>query len=81
MLRPRGPDVERRPQRGIADNAVDIRAITTSELEFSAPIDKEYAELAVRTPHPPYRLNARGEAGPSFIRLSKGAMFDHTLNS
>jgi hypothetical protein len=41
------------------------------------------AELAVRTPHPPYRLDARGEAGSSLvnIRLSKGAMFDHTLNS
>jgi hypothetical protein len=82
-LRPSGPDVERRRQRGIADKAVDIRAITTSKLEFSAPIYEEYAELAVRTPHPPYRLDARGEAGSSLvnIRLSKGAMFDHTLNS
>ena len=59
-MRPSGPDVERRRQRGIAGKAVDIRAITTSELEFSASIDEEYAELAVRTPHPPYRLDARG---------------------
>src|SRR5271163_3027256 len=40
--RPSGPDVERRRQRGIAGKAVDIRAITTSELEFSASIDEEY---------------------------------------
>jgi hypothetical protein len=44
-MRPSGPDVERRRQRGIADKAVDVRAITTSELELSAPIDTEYAEL------------------------------------
>jgi hypothetical protein len=57
--------------------------ITTSELEFSAPIDKEYAELTVPTPHPTRPLDARGEAGSSLanIRLSKGAMFDYTLNS
>jgi hypothetical protein len=58
-LRPSGPDVERRRQRGIAHKAVDIRAITTSELEFSAPIDTEYAELAVRTLH---ALDARAGA-------------------
>jgi hypothetical protein len=40
--------------------------ITTSELEFSAPIDKEYAELAMPTPHPPYWLDARGEAAVFF---------------
>jgi hypothetical protein len=52
--------------------------ITTSELEFSAPIDTEYAELAVRTLHTPYGLDARGEAllrrgGPNpVILLSNG---------
>ncbi len=54
---PRGPEVERGPQRGIADKGANICAITTSELEFSAPIDTEYAELAVRTL---YGLDARG---------------------
>jgi hypothetical protein len=75
--------VAARAFRSLADEGANIRAITNSELEFSAPIDEGYAELAVRTPHPPSRLDARGEAGSSLanIRLSKGAMFDYTLNS
>jgi hypothetical protein len=74
--------VAARAFRSLADEGANNRAITTSELEFSAPVDEEYTELAVRTPHPPYRFDARGEAESSLATcLSKGAMFDHTLNS
>jgi hypothetical protein len=58
--------------------AVDIRAITTSELEFSAPIDTEYSELTVRTLHTLYALDAqdggalrRGGPNPWYTSLER----------
>jgi aspartate kinase len=37
---------------------VNIRAITTSEIKFSVLIDAAYTELAVRTLHSLYGLDA-----------------------
>ena len=52
--------VAARAFRALADKGVNIRAITTSEIKFSVLIDEEYAELAVRTLHTLYGLDARG---------------------
>ena len=54
--------VAARAFRALADKGVNIRAITTSEIKFSVLIDEEYAELAVRTLHTLYGLDARGLA-------------------
>jgi aspartate kinase len=52
--------VAARAFRALADKGVNIRAITTSEIKFSVLIDEAYAELAVRTLHTLYGLDARG---------------------
>jgi aspartate kinase len=52
--------VAARAFKALADKGVNIRAITTSEIKFSVLIDEEYAELAVRTLHTLYGLDARG---------------------
>ena len=52
--------VAARAFRALADKQINIRAITTSEIKFSVLIDEEYAELAVRTLHTLYGLDARG---------------------
>ena len=39
---------------------LNIRAITTSEIKFSMLIDEAYTELAVRTLHTLYGLDAKG---------------------
>jgi len=41
----------------LAERAVNIRAITTSEIKFSLLIDAAYTELAVRTLHSLYGLD------------------------
>jgi aspartate kinase len=51
--------VAARAFRALADKGVNIRAITTSEIKFSVLIDEVYAELAVRTLHTLYGLDAR----------------------
>ncbi len=43
--------------RALAERAVNIRAITTSEIKFSLLIDAAYTELAVRTLHSLYGLD------------------------
>ena len=43
--------------RALADRAINIRAITTSEIKFSLLIDAAYTELAVRTLHSLYGLD------------------------
>jgi aspartate kinase len=43
----------------LAAKGVNIRAITTSEIKFSMLIDEAYTELAVRTLHTLYGLDAR----------------------
>jgi len=43
--------------RALADRAVNIRAITTSEIKFSLLIDAAFTELAVRTLHSLYGLD------------------------
>ena len=43
----------------LASRGVNIRAITTSEIKFSVLIDEAYTELAVRTLHSLYGLDAR----------------------
>ncbi|MEZ5852344.1 MAG: aspartate kinase [Hyphomicrobiaceae bacterium] len=44
--------------KGLADKGINIQAITTSEIKISVLIDKAYAELAVRTLHSLYGLDA-----------------------
>jgi aspartate kinase len=43
--------------RALADKAINIRAITTSEIKISILIDGPYTELAVRTLHSVYGLD------------------------
>ncbi len=51
--------VAARAFKALADKGINIRAITTSEIKFSVLIDEEYTELAVRTLHTLYGLDAR----------------------
>jgi len=44
--------------RALAEKGINIRAITTSEIKFSVLIDAAYTELAVRTLHTLYGLDA-----------------------
>ncbi len=44
--------------KGLAEKGINIQAITTSEIKISVLIDKAYAELAVRTLHSLYGLDA-----------------------
>ncbi len=46
--------------KALAAKGINIRAITTSEIKFSMLIDEAYTELAVRTLHSLYGLDARG---------------------
>ena len=45
--------------KALADRGINIRAITTSEIKISVLIDAAYTELAVRTLHSLYGLDAR----------------------
>jgi aspartate kinase len=45
--------------RALADRGINILAITTSEIKFSVLIDAAYTELAVRTLHSLYGLDAQ----------------------
>ena len=51
--------VAARAFQALAAKGINIRAITTSEIKFSMLIDEPYTELAVRTLHSLYGLNAR----------------------
>ncbi len=51
--------VAARAFRALAEKGVNIRAITTSEIKFSMLIDEVYTELAVRTLHTLYGLDAK----------------------
>jgi aspartate kinase len=51
--------VAARAFRALAEKGINIRAITTSEIKFSMLIDEAYTELAVRTLHSLYGLDAR----------------------
>jgi aspartate kinase len=44
--------------KALSEKGVNIRAITTSEIKFSVLIDEAYTELAVRTLHSLYGLDA-----------------------
>jgi len=50
--------VAARAFKAFADKGINIRAITTSEIKFSLLIDAAYTELAVRTLHSLYGLDA-----------------------
>ena len=50
--------VAARAFKALAEKGVNIRAITTSEIKFSVLIDAAYTELAVRTLHSLYGLDA-----------------------
>ena len=50
--------VAARAFKALADKGINIRAITTSEIKFSVLIDAAYTELAVRTLHSLYGLDA-----------------------
>src|SRR5271165_4052656 len=45
--------------QALASKGINIRAITTSDIKFSMLIDEPYTELAVRTLHSLYGLDAR----------------------
>ncbi|MGO4870319.1 MAG: aspartate kinase [Roseiarcus sp.] len=51
--------VAARAFKALAEKGVNIRAITTSEIKFSMLIDEPYTELAVRTLHTLYGLDAK----------------------
>jgi aspartate kinase len=51
--------VAARAFKALADKGINIRAITTSEIKFSMLIDEAYTELAVRTLHTLYGLDAK----------------------
>jgi len=53
------PGVAARAFRALADKGINIRAITTSEIKLSMLIDEAYTELAVRTLHTLYGLDAK----------------------
>ena len=44
--------------KALADRSINIRAITTSEIKISILVDGDFAELAVRTLHGTYGLDA-----------------------
>jgi aspartate kinase len=50
--------VAARAFKAFAEKGINIRAITTSEIKFSMLIDEPYTELAVRTLHSLYGLDA-----------------------
>src|SRR5271170_5735145 len=50
--------VAARAFKALAEKGVNIRAITTSEIKFSMLIDAAYTELAIRTLHSLYGLDA-----------------------
>jgi aspartate kinase len=50
--------VAARAFKAFAEKGINIRAITTSEIKFSLLIDAAYTELAVRTLHSLYGLDA-----------------------
>ena len=52
--------VAARAFKALAEKGINIRAITTSEIKFSMLIDEAYTELAVRTLHTLYGLDAKG---------------------
>ena len=52
--------VAARAFKALAEKGINIRAITTSEIKFSMLIDDAYTELAVRTLHTLYGLDAKG---------------------
>jgi hypothetical protein len=51
--------VAARAFKALAEKGVNIRAIRTSEIKFSMLIDDAYTELAVRTLHSLYGLDAK----------------------
>jgi aspartate kinase len=51
--------VASRAFKALAEKGINIRAITTSEIKFSMLIDEAYTELAVRTLHSLYGLDAK----------------------
>ena len=51
--------VAARAFKALAAKGINIRAITTSEIKFSMLIDEAYTELAVRTLHSLYGLDAK----------------------
>jgi aspartate kinase len=44
--------------KALAERGINIRAITTSEIKISVLIDAAYTELAVRSLHTAYGLDA-----------------------
>ena len=54
--------VAARAFRALSERGINIRAITTSEIKFSVLIDAAYTELAVRTLHTLYGLDAPAAA-------------------
>ncbi|MEO0399825.1 MAG: aspartate kinase [Pseudomonadota bacterium] len=51
----------------LAEKGINIHNISTSEIKISVLIDPEYAELAVRSLHAAYGLDAEGVNGPAVV--------------
>ncbi len=51
--------------RALSERGINIQMISTSEIKISVTIDKEYAELAVRTLHKAFNLDSIGTAASS----------------
>jgi aspartate kinase len=47
--------------RALADEGINIRMISTSEIKISVVIDEKYAELGVRSLHGEFKLESGGE--------------------
>ena len=62
--------VAARAFKALAEKGVNIRAITTSEIKFSMLIDEAYTELAVRTLHTLYGLDAKLHFHKNFFPYS-----------
>ena len=57
-MSPSGQDAKNGSLRALADKAINIQVISTSEIKVSVLIGAEYTELAVRALHTAYGLDA-----------------------
>ena len=56
------PELTRDEGRVLADEGINLQAISTSEIKVSALIDPKYTELAVRALHTAFGLDKPAES-------------------
>ena len=49
--------------RALADEGINIRMISTSEIKISVVVDEKYLELGVRVLHSAFKLDGDGKPG------------------